>query len=340
MSSTTEPAPAVIEKPPAAPTPAGPNASDATQQPRFSGMGVLTIVLTLLGWTTIPLFLRYFKDDIDAWTANGWRYAISALIWGPVLIHSWSKGTMPKGVWRRALVPSLWNAAAQACFGLAPYYIKPGLMTFSLRLQIVFVAVGAAIMFPAERRVLRSPLFIGALLLTVAGTALTLLYSPRGLGEGNATGITLAVASGVGYAAYALGVRKHMMGINPIKAFAVVSQYTAAVLVVGMLIFGEKAGAGAFDHLSGHKWLLLVLSSVIGIGLGHTFYFFSIARLGLVISAGVVQLQPITVSIASIMIFDEELTRRQWLTGLIAVAGAVCMLIVQHRIARRPLRPA
>src|SRR5262249_57947209 len=223
----------------------------------------------------IPLFLRYFKDDIDAWTANGWRYAISALIWGPVLVHSWNKGTMPKGIWRRALVPSLWNAAGQACFGLAPYYLKPGLMTFSLRLQIVFVAVGAAIMFPAERRVLRSPAFIAALLVVVAGTALTLLYSRKGLGEGNATGITLAIASGVGYAAYALGVRKHMMGVNPIKAFAVVSQYTAAVLVGAMLLMGERSGLGAFDHLSGHKWLLLVLSSVIGIGLGHTFYFFT-----------------------------------------------------------------
>jgi drug/metabolite transporter (DMT)-like permease len=337
MSSTTEPAPAAIEQ---AGTPAPALPAEPVQHPRSFGMGVTTIVLTLLGWTTIPLFLRYFKDDIDAWTANGWRYAISALIWGPVLLHSLRKGTMPKGIWRSALVPSLWNAAAQACFGLAPYYIKPGLMTFSLRLQIVFVAVGAAIMFPAERRVLRSPLFILALLVTAAGTAFTLLLSKEGLGEKNATGIMLAVASGVGYAAYALGVRKHMMGINPIKAFAVVSQYTAAVLVLGMLAFGEKSGAGAFDHLTPHKWWLLVLSSIIGIGLGHTFYFFSIARLGLVISAGVVQLQPITVSIASILIFDEQLTREQWGTGLIAVAGAVCMLVVQHRVMRRSVRPA
>jgi drug/metabolite transporter (DMT)-like permease len=336
MSSTTEPAPPATEQQPAARTLPAPGAT--VQHPRFSGTGVLTIVLTLLGWTTIPLFLRYFKNDIDAWTANGWRYAISALIWGPVLIHSWKHGTMPKGIWRSALVPSLWNAAAQICFGLAPYYIKPGLMTFSLRLQIVFVAVGAAIMFPAERRVLRSPAFIAALLVVAGGTMLTLVYSPEGFGEANAKGVTLAVASGVGYAAYALGVRKHMMGINPVKAFAVVSQYTAAVLVIAMLLFGKKCGAAAFEHLDAHKWFLLVLSSLIGIGLGHTFYFFSIARLGLVISAGVVQLQPITVSIASILIFDEQLTPKQWVTGLIAVGGAVCMLAIQSRIARRALR--
>ncbi len=326
--TTQTTSPAECPNPEPAPTP-------STDAAPSAAAGVAAVVLTLLGWTTIPLFLRYFKDDIDGWTANGWRYSISALIWAPVLIHAWSKGTMPKGIWRRALVPSLWNAAAQVCFGLAPYYIKPGLMTFSLRLQIVFVAIGAAIMFPAERRILRSPVFIAALVVTVAGTALTLLLSPTGLGEGSATGIALAIASGVGYAAYALGVRKHMMGVNPITAFAVVSQYTAAVLLIGMLLFGEKSGMAAFDHLNGHKWMLLALSAVIGIGLGHTFYFYSIARLGLVISAGVVQLQPITVSIASMMIFDEVITRWQWVTGLVAVSGAVCMLIVQQRLVGR-----
>jgi drug/metabolite transporter (DMT)-like permease len=77
-----------------------------------------------------------------------------------------------------------------------------------------------------------------------------------------------------------------------------------------------------------------VLSAVIGIGLGHTFYFFSIARLGLVISAGVVQLQPITVSIASYFLFGEKLTGWQWTTGLIAVSGAVGMLVMQQRLSR------
>src|ERR1043165_4286550 len=129
-------------------TPVQVSAKSDPTQPRFSAMGVVSIVLTLLGWTTIPLFLRYFKNDIDGWTANGWRYGISALIWAPVLVHAWLTRSMPRGIWRASLVPSLWNAAAQACFGLAPYFVPPALMVFSLRLQIVFVAIGAAIMFP------------------------------------------------------------------------------------------------------------------------------------------------------------------------------------------------
>jgi drug/metabolite transporter (DMT)-like permease len=308
-------------------------------QPRFSTMGVVTIVLTLLGWTTIPLFLRYFKNDIDGWTANGWRYGISALIWAPVLVHSWLTRTMPRGIWRASLVPSLWNAAAQACFGLAPYFVPPALMVFSLRLQIVFVAIGAAIMFPAERRVLRSPPFIIALLVTVAGTMTTLALNPEGLGRGTVKGVGLAIASGIMYAMYALGVRKNMVGMNPIKAFAAVSQWTAGVLVLCMLLFAQNHGAKALA-LSPHMMMMLVLSAVIGIGLGHTFYFYSIARLGLVVSAGVVQLQPITVAIASTIlmhdVFQEKMTTAQWVTGLIAVSGAVGMLVVQHRLARNP----
>jgi len=303
-------------------------------EPPTRSLALITILLTLLGWTTIPLFLRSFIEEVDGWTANGWRYAISALIWAPVLLIAWRRGSWPRGLWRAALVPSLFNAAGQACFGLAPYYIEPGLMTFSLRLQIVFVTVGAAIMFPAERRVIRSTRFLLGVVMVVGGTAATLLLDPDGLGSGTGRGIALAVASGLLYAAYALAVRRSMTGINPIQAFAAVSQFTALILVALMLAVGERSGARAFD-LSAGSWGMLVLSSLIGIGLGHTFYFYSIARLGLAVSAGVVQLQPVTVSIASMFIFGEKLTLPQWSFGLLAITGAVLMLSVQQRVAKK-----
>ncbi len=46
--------------------------------------GAMTVTLTLIGWSSVPLFLRYFADSIDAWTSNGWRYGVSALLWAPV----------------------------------------------------------------------------------------------------------------------------------------------------------------------------------------------------------------------------------------------------------------
>lgn len=292
------------------------------------------ILLTLLGWSSIPLFLKHFASSIDPWTANGWRYTISALIWLPVIFHYRLRGTFPRGLWKAALVPSVFNIAAQVCFAIAPYKIDPGLLTFSMRLQIVFLTAGAAVLFAAERRIIRSGGYIAGMSMVILGTIGTLILNPGGLGGGTAAGVTLAIGAGFLYASYALAVRHYMHGLPSLVAFAVISQYTAAAILALMLIFGKDHGAQVFE-LSVNQQALLALSAVIGIGLGHTLYFASIARLGLAVSAGVVQLQPIAVSIGSFFLFNERLTTGQWAMGVTAVIGAGLMLVAQHRVAGR-----
>src|SRR5262245_28336924 len=65
-----------------------PRAMPTKSRPSTS-LGMVTLVLTLLGWASVPLFLRHFADLIDGWTSNGWRYGFSALVWLPVLIVAW-----------------------------------------------------------------------------------------------------------------------------------------------------------------------------------------------------------------------------------------------------------
>lgn len=302
------------------------------------GPAIVTIVLTLACWTVVPLFLKHFTKLIDGWTANGWRYTLSALIWLPVLIWGWKRQTLPPGLWKAAFWPSIINAAAQVAFGLAPYYISPGLMTFSLRFQIVFLMGGAALLFASERRMIQSPWFIAGIVMVVGGTLATILFNPSGLGEGTGFGVALAVSSGLLYAAYALAVRKFMTGINALVAFSAVSQITAVILFAVMLIFARDHISKQPDFglsvlsLSGNQIFWLIMSAVIGIGIGHSLYYFSIGRLGLAVSSGVVQLQPVTVSIASAVIFHETLSALQWTTGLTAIAGAALMLIAQARL--------
>lgn len=257
----------------------------------------------------------------------------------PVLVVGFWRGTLPPGLWRAALVPSVFNVLGQVAFGLAPYYVSPGLMTFSLRLQVIFVTVGAAILFVNERRIITSRGFLVGMSLVVLGTLLTIALKPGGLGTGSALGVTLSILAGLGYAAYALAVRKCMHAIPPITAFAAVSVISAAGIFAAMLVFAPRAGMGVFE-LSGKHLFLLALSSIIGVGLGHTFYFISIARLGLAVSAGVVQLQPIFVSIGSMYLFQEVLTGGQWAMGVVAIAGASVMLYTQHRLARLAGTPA
>ena len=295
--------------------------------------GTLTIILTLIAWSSIPLFLKHFADSIDLFTSNGWRYGFSAFLWLPLVIVALLRKRLPKGIWRAALVPSIVNAIGQVTFVAAHYKIEPGLLAFGLRSQIIFAAVGAYILFPIERSTIKSKKYlIGAFIVTI-GTSGAILLGGSPPTSDELLGILLSVVSGFLFAAYAIAVRKYMNGINSAIAFAVISQYTAAAMIVLMFMYGERYGADALD-MPGNEFMWLLISAVIGIALGHVLYYMSIARLGVAVSSGVLQLHPFAVAVASFFMFSETLSTPQWVSGTIAVGGAALMLTVQRGLAR------
>jgi len=321
-------------------------------------LGAVTVVLTLVGWSSVPLFLRHFADSIDLWTSNGWRYGFSALVWLPVLVVAWLRRRMPRGIWRAAVVPSIYNAVGQTCFTWAFYLIDPALVTFGLRAQLIFVAIGAWIMFPRERAIIRTPAYLAGAALLIVGMIGVMAMAPetvasasahdlhaRGSPAAHAWGVTLAIFSGLLFACYGLSVRKYMDGANPVLAFAAICQYTAIMLVAVMLAVGQDCGIGAW-HLGANEFVKLLASALIGIAIGHVFYYISLARLGVAVTAGVLQLQPFLVAIASLWMFDERLTGWQWTGGCVAVGGAILMLMVQRiksrqkRVSERPVEIA
>lgn len=292
------------------------------------------VTLTLVGWSSVPLFLRYFADHIDAWTSNGWRYGFSALLWAPLLVVGALRGRLPAGLWRAAIVPSIVNSIGQVTFVWAHYRIDPGLLSFGLRSQILFAAVGAYLMFASERRVIRSKMYLLGMVAVLVGTAGAVMKGRHPFSGAEAEGIVLALTSGALFAGYALAVRRYMSKFGAVVAFAAISQYTAAAMVVLMLLLGRHGGLEVVE-MSSRDIALLLISAVIGIALGHVFYYMSIARLGVAVSSGVLQLHPFGVGVASYYVFNEVLTRAQWISGGAAVLGALMMVSVQGRIARR-----
>ena len=303
-------------------------------RPLSAGMGVVTIVMTLVGWSSIPLFLRYFSDHVDPWTSNGWRYGASALFWAPLLAVAAASRRWPAGLWRSALVPSLINVCGQICFVWAHYRIEPGLLTFGLRSQILFAGLGAYLLFPRERAVIRTPGYLLGASLVVVGTSGSVLLGSQSIAWSQLAGMGLAIASGGLFAAYALSVRLYLPHVPSVMAFAAISQMTALVMVLLMIGLGERHGAGAWD-LNREQFIWLLLSALIGIALGHVFYYMSIARLGVAVSAGVLQVQPFLVAVASYVLFGEVLRWGQWAAGCLAITGALLMLAVQLRLSRR-----
>jgi drug/metabolite transporter (DMT)-like permease len=307
---------------------------------RFGG-GV-TIVATLVGWSSVPLFLKHFSHLIDPWTSNGWRYGFSALLWLPVLLWGAVSKTLPPRLWAAALIPAALNAGSQSIFCYAHYKINPGLLTFGLRSNIVFTTLGAALFFAAERRVIRKPGFLLGLMMVVGGTAGTMLLGTDVLEGATLVGVVMAISSGVGFAAYSLSVRHFMHGVNSLQAFAAISLYTSVVTTALMVVLGEHHGVAAWPlihqsaaigdwQIPGGQMTMLLLSAVIGIALGHVFYYYAIARLGVAVSSGVIQLQPFLVALSSLWLFGEQLSIPQWVSGGVAVSGAGVILWAQQR---------
>jgi drug/metabolite transporter (DMT)-like permease len=311
-------------------------------------VGIITVVMTLLGWSSVPLFITHFASDLDVWTSNGVRYGFSALLWAPVLIWHWSRKSLPNNLLRAAVFPALFNAIGQVVFAWSFYKTDPTTATFGLRMQIVFVAIGAYLLFPAERELLRRPLTWLAIALVLAGVCGTIFLAPGARAgvsgvdpASHLIGVAMAITGGLLFAGYGLAVRRCMHGYHPVTAFAAISQYTALIMVSLMLIFARDVHTHAWNGglsawlLPAGPFALLLLSSVIGIALGHVFYYIAIARLGVAVSSGVIQLQPFLVAIGSYFILAKPVTTGQMITGVIAVAGAVLLLTMQWLVSKQ-----
>jgi len=301
----------------------------------YDGAGVFYAVGALAAWGSVLLFLKHLTPYIDAWTANGWRYGLSALMWLPVLLSVGFRGQLPSGIWNRALAPAIVNCIGQVCFALAPYYIGPGLTGFLLRASLFASVCGALILFADERPLIRNRWFWGGMVLVVCGSAGTVLLGQAPLRGGTATGIILGLAAGLFFGLYGVSVRYWMRGISPVVSFSAISLYTAVGMVVLMIIKGESGGLTVFG-LSFFNWFMLVASAVLGIALGHVFYYAAIARLGVAITSATIQLAPFLGGIGAMLVFGEVLTIGQWLSGGLLLGGAWVLLLAERARSREP----
>jgi len=287
--------------------------------------GVICLILTLVSWSTVPLFLRHLSEHVDFWTNNGWRYGASAIFWLPAIAWAAWHRRLPASIWRDALIPTIANIGGQAAFTAAFHEMNPGLVTFGLRTQLIWVAIGAYLLVPSERPIILSRRYLLGALILVAGLFPILLGGDNSLGGFNVKGTTLAILSALGYGMYGLSVRRWMGKYHPVIAFAAICQLTAIGLIALMLIYGRDHGAYV-PQLPAGIIVDLAISAFVGIAIGHILYYISIARIGIVITSGVLQLQPFLVSACSFFLFKEMFHWWQWLAGAIAIGGAYLML--------------
>lgn len=292
--------------------------------------GTAAAIGAVLCWGLIPVLLRELTTSIDAWTANGFRYPLSALLYWPILLVAHRTGGLDRHVIARCVVPALLALSGQVLWALAPYYLTASSIGFFVRMSLVWALVGAMSFFPDERRLLRLPTFYIGLLLSVGG--FLVLSITKGMFDPDVTvaGVAIILFCSLFFGLYSVSVRHYLRGIHPVVGFGVVSQFVSIGTLTAMAAFGRPQDLLA---MSTQSWCMLVASSILGIALGHFFLYTAVGRLGAAIASGTGALTPFVTAAISYVFLRETLTSVQWSAGIAMVIGAVVLLATQHAIA-------
>jgi drug/metabolite transporter (DMT)-like permease len=200
----------------------------------------------------------------------------------------------------RLLGPTVPNICFQTLWAAALYAVYPAFAAILGRTWVVYSIILAVILFPEERKVVRSPKFVLGTILSVAGMAGITLLKPGTLGARLNMGTVLVLASAMGWAMYSIQIRRAVEVVDPSDAFVAVSAYTTVALAVLAFVFGSPGRI-----LEVPLWVnfILVLS---GIGCIATF----------------VLLSCLLVVILSYLLFDEKLTLGQLVSGAVLLLGS------------------
>ncbi len=307
--------------------------------------GLACILSATVLYASVPVFLRYFATQTvvkpDAFTVNGIRYGVAALVWLPVAVlgNRWLRRTgrltTPRPVWIAAIVPAVVNIIMQTGWAHCPYYVEPAVVGFSVRISFLFAILLGLLFVRRERRLARSPLFWTGAAISLLGLAVALGREMATSGEALVTGWkgpAIVLVTALFWAGYAVSVKVFMPGYPSWLSFGVICLYTAAGLEVLMLTNGNYTEAA---NLSGGNLLLMVVSALVGITASHVLLYSAIHNLGPVVANGALMVTPFVTLVLSVLFLGEALSGGQFAGGLLLVTGGGMLVWSNSRIAAR-----
>jgi drug/metabolite transporter (DMT)-like permease len=286
---------------------------------------------TLVCWSLGPVFIKYLTGYTDSWTQNAVRYLVASIFLLPFLVHAGLADGFSRRTWRLAILPSFANVAMQSLWAAGFYYLGPAFMTLLSKTSILWVTGFSLIVFREERSLVRSPRFWLGLLLSLAGMVGVIVFKDDFAATGTLTGIVIALAQAFMWGVYTISVRIAFQDVDPRVSFSIMSIYAAVGLSVCAFLFGDPSQVLALD-LRG--WIVVVISALTAIALGHVLYYTAIRRIGTMIPVLLILAQPFVVFSLSSVLFEERLNGIQLLFGGVLLTGSgLSVWAQQHRQA-------
>lgn len=293
-------------------------------------MAVLSLATAIFFWSSVPLLLKFFSHRLDAWTVNGLRYTFAALFWLPYVLRHVHEVPPGRNIWKDALPPAIIHLVGQMLFGLTPYFNDATVINFVSRSSFLFTTLLGFSLLREERPLARRPLFWVGFGGTAAGL-IALYIGGLGTTSTSAAGMILLIVTASCWGFYSVLVRKFMHGYSPRVSFGVISLYAAPGLIA--LMFGVGDWHPVLS-LSLRMWVLIWISAIAGIALGHVLFYRAIHTLGPIASEGSLLFIPFATAILAYGALGERMGSLQWIGGLVLVASCLFLVVAKAQTHR------
>ena len=286
----------------------------------------------VLCWAFGPLAVRFLSGYYSALFQSLFRY-LSALIalWALTVVFLGPKRLKQEmrsllALWPKILLVALINYGFQLAFILSLYLLYPGLVTLVNQSLVLFSVLLAALMFPDERSTLKSVLFLVGMSAALVGVVMTVVGSSSFGTARFSVGVLVVLGSALMWALLGGLIRKWLGGVS---TFSTLSSIFTIVTVLYFLTYLVVYRGLPLPRAPAGVWAFLVLSGLVGLGVGYSLYYRSVGILGLALSSSLTLLIPLLVGIASFFLFAERLTWVQLSGGVILLGG--CYLVIRTR---------
>jgi drug/metabolite transporter (DMT)-like permease len=284
---------------------------------RLSGF-ILTIV-SAVSFGVMPILARAaYASGTDPVTVLFLRFTTATIIMAAILIIK--KIPLPKGrtFFQLMLMGGVGYVGQSMCYFTALTLADASLVALLLYLYPILVAILSFIFL--QEKVTRAKII--ALVMALAGSALTIGFS----GEGKAGGIILGISAAVIYSIYIVSGSKVMEKVQALPASTVII-FSAAVVYSGVV-----AVRGPVFPATPGGWLAVFGVAVIGTVIAIGTFLAGMERIGPMNASTISTLEPAVTVILAGLLLGEELSPAKMVGGVLILAAVILLTRADRKV--------
>ena len=291
----------------------------------------------VFAWSLAPPMIHSFTGSFPVNFQNTFRYVVALIVLWPAFLLTEDRALLREHLAllrKRAgkiVMIAVVNYGFQICYTYSLFLVGPSMMSLLSQTQVLFGVAFAIVFFQDERVFIRRPAFLVGLICAVAGVAFVVIGS-RTFGSVELDiGIAVILASACCWALLGSLLRKWVPDVPPLLT---ISSVFSVVTPLFLATYASAHHGIPIPSAPVGQWLMLTVSGLLAIGLGHSLFYRAIAVLGVSVSTSLGLLTPLIASLVSYAAFGDTLTPIQ-LAGAAGLLGG-CYLIVRARFGQNP----